>query len=155
MVNQKKLEEYMYLSLIGKFNEKKIVNGRTILSFIPRESGNDFIPMYITSTEMVKDTTSLNKIKAFESKIFADTKLLEKIKEIKPTKENNDSVCYVKRIKEYIKNNNENKNYIIESYKNNLDKLNKESIVTLEEKGIASEFMFECFNKENKNILQF
>lgn len=157
MINEQvKLEELMYMSLVGKFDYKHIADDITYLCYTScndEENKDDKVkPVYITSTKVVSDKIALNRVKAFEKKIFeADyVNYLE-------AEKLNENLSYSKRVKEYINNiyiNEDTKarKAIVKNYKNNLVKLLREEIIDKEQFEAAVEYVTKHFNKFKENV---
>ena len=98
---QKKLEEIMYLSLIGKF-ENVILFGDNKHFCFTSQYNNKFSmkPTFVTNEKIASDNVALLRLKAFEKKIF-NPEYFESI--VKATKEKPN---YGKRIKLFLENLN-------------------------------------------------
>lgn len=155
-VEQTKLEELMYLSLIGKFDYKHICDGTTYICYTSsneEENKDEKVkPVYITSTNMASEKISLNRINAFEKKIFDENyvNLLE-------SEKLNSSLNYNKRIKDfinvsYVNEDSKSQKNTVKNFKNNFINLLREEIVDKEQFEAAVEYVSKHFNKFKENI---
>jgi len=127
--DQKKLEELIYLSLIGKFDYKHKNEYNTFICFTSQNanpvSDVKSKPVYVTSENVVGDKISLIRLKTFEDKVLDKSQA----KNFANQKELN----YSKRIKEYanyVKNLSEEKqNKIKLHFQTNIMLLHSEHII--------------------------
>lgn len=88
ITDQKKLEELIYLSLIGNFSYKQVKDGKTYIAFIAefnneRKNENqigNIKPIYLTSDEQTNDKVLKLRLSSFESKVL-NNRVLESINE--------------------------------------------------------------------------
>lgn len=130
-----KLEEFMYLSLIGKFDYKHICDSKTYICFTCTDENVNqdakLKPVYITGENVVSDKISRARVNAFEKKIFTDAYV-----DFLNRSENgeNNSLCYSRRIKDYVNNiylhaTTSNQKAIVASFRNNFNNLKNEHIL--------------------------
>ena len=127
--DQKKLEELIYLSLIGKFNYKYQNGYNTYICFTSQNASSYSTAksnsVYITNEDVVSDKMAFVRLKTFEDKIWDK----DQLKYFANQKELN----YTKRIKKftnYITNLSEEKqNKIKLHYTTNIMMLHSEHII--------------------------
>lgn len=127
--DQKKLEELIYLSLIGKFDYKHDNGYNTYICFTSQNanpvSDVKSKPVYITNENVVGDKIAFKRLITFEDKVLDKTQA----KHFANQKELN----YTKRIKEYakyVKNlSKEKQNKIKLHYQTNIMLLHSEHII--------------------------
>ncbi|MBE5745693.1 MAG: hypothetical protein E7359_00170 [Clostridiales bacterium] len=153
-IEKNKLEELMYISLIGKFDYKHIVNDLTYLCYTSNKEetnkNENIKPVYITSTKVVSDKIALNRINAFEKKIFD-----EQYKAYLDA--NNEKLSFTKRIKDfinvyYINEDAKSQKEIVKNYRKNMLNLVHEEVVNKEEFEAAIEYVLQQFNKVQENV---
>ena len=148
MINDhKKLEELMYISLLGKFSYRFVRDGKTYVGFT---SSNLFKnleakPVYVTSLKTDSDFVSLKRICAFEKKILPEDLVDE------------ENLNYVARMKNFLdekyeKADNEQKAEILDNFKTNLLKLKEENVISLTEARISISYVCKHIEKEEKEI---
>ena len=101
MLEQKKLEELMYLSLIGDFAYKQVKDAKTYIAF-KSEMNNRNIkikPIYITGINIASEKLQKARISSFEEKIF-DKKTLKAIENYSCGE-----IDYLRRITIFLSNN--------------------------------------------------
>lgn len=142
-LEQKKLEELLYLSLIGRFELKSKVDFRTYLCFTSVKAckEGELKPIYITETNAeVSDDILLKRVNSFENKIF------------KQEKNNNEELNYIKRIKNFVKNlDKKSTQKVLMNLKHNLGCLEKEEIIDSERAKISYCYV-EQLAKDKENI---
>jgi len=101
MLEQKKLEELMYLSLIGDFAYKQVKDSKTYIAFKSEmNKGNTNIkPIYLTSVDVGSERLQKARITSFEQKIFNE-KTLKAIENYSCGEIN-----YLRRITIFLSNN--------------------------------------------------
>lgn len=99
---QKKLEEIMYLSLIGKF-ENVILFGDNKHFCFTSQTNNKFAfkPTYVTNEKIASDNVALLRLQAFEKKVY-NKDYYEKLLKTAKNKPN-----FAKRIKMFLENVNQ------------------------------------------------
>ena len=149
-----KLEEMMYLSLIGKFDYKHICDTKTYVCFTcTDETVNKdakLKPVYITGLENVSDRITKNRINAFEKKIFNENYI-----EYLNRAEDKSCICFSRRIKDYINNFYMHASFsiqkaIVTNYKENLNNLKNEHIIDEVQFEAAVEFISRQLVKTNE-----
>ena len=149
---QKKLEEYMYLSLIGKFVDIQVINQKTYACFSTKNKKNNKVaPIYLTSTEDVSENTLLKRVSSFEKKVFEDENYIENLKDLETEQ---DRLCFVKRMKVFVDNfkNMRDKNIVFKNFKTNTTKLYNAGLIQDEELRIVDEFVEKQMGKD-KNVV--
>ncbi len=149
---QKKLEEYMYLSLIGKFVDIQVINQKTYACFSTKNKKDSKVaPIYLTSTEDVSENTLLKRVSSFEKKVFEDE---DYIKNLKTFETSEDKLCFVKRMKAFVDNfeNTKEKNIVLKNYKTNTTKLYNAGLIQDEELRIVDEFVEKQMGKDKKVV---
>lgn len=130
-----KLEELMYLSLVGKFAYIHTCDSQTCVCFTcTDDSVNKDLkarPIYITTLKVTNEATSKARINAFEKKIFN-----ESFVEFLNRAENGEKacLCYSRRIKDYVNNVYSHavpsvQKTIVNNYKNNFINLKNEAVL--------------------------
>ena len=151
-----KLEEFMYLSLIGKFDYIHTCDNKTYVCFTTTDENINkdakLKPVYITSLDVVSDRVAKARITAFEKKIFSETfaEFLDRSEADEKT-----LFCYSRRIKDYINNFYSNakptvQKTIVNSYKNNLINLKNKEIMDNAQFEGALEFITRQLIKDNE-----
>lgn len=153
-----KLEELMYISLIGKFEYVQICDKKKYLAFTSNISNEDLEakvkPIYITDLSKVSDKVLLSRIKNFEKKVFPSV-YCDYLEKNKMMIEDKEVICYSKRIKSFInkiysKLNLENKRKIFYGYTKNLEFLRNETVIDDEQLESAKKFVVERLVKESE-----
>lgn len=141
-LEQTKLEELTYLSLIGKFEYVCKANFNTMLCFSADSKEKGIKPLYITNVnEQVSNKILLARINSFEEKVFG---------QIVDEKELN----YSKRIKHFVSKMDK---YSLKNAMNNLASnlysLEKEEILNKNEKESLVTYLFVSeLSKKEENI---
>lgn len=153
-----KLEELMYVSLIGKFDYKHICDTEVYMCFTTtnKEVNSDvkLKPVYITSVKVVSDSISLKRVKAFENKIFSE-EFNSFLNRDENSAEKHTVLCYSKRMTDFIKSvyvnaDLETQKEILNNYKTNLLNLRKEEIIDNDQLEAAMKFVTNRLQKENE-----
>ena len=146
---QLKLEEFMYISLIGKFYSTDVVNGNKLICFASVDKINNTTPIYITSGENYSETTLLNRIKAFEKKVIMNRELLDQIS----SNEKENKVNFVGRLKTYLGSlKNEELKSKLNLYNKNIESLAKEDFIEDEEKKLIKSYVEYAFGRLNEDL---
>ena len=147
---QKKLEELMYLSLIGKFVDIQVINQKKVACFsAATRNENNVAPIYLTGNEVVGDNTLLKRISTFEKRIF-DEEYVNKLEDLSTSE---DKVCLIKRMKNFSNSleSEKDKRAVINNFKTNTNKLYKAEMISEEELRIVDEFIDKQFGKIKRN----
>lgn len=151
MIEEAKLEELMYLSLIGKFDFKNVVDDITYFGYTSRDesSKQGVKPLYITSSKVQSESVGVRRISNFEKKILNEVTYI-----MMPL----NGQSYSRRIRNYIKLEVSNKdektqNMILKSYKNNMASLLKEGVIDKRQCEAAVEYVTTQLNKVEEIIL--
>lgn len=147
--DSKKLEELIYLSLIGEFDYVHENNYGKNICFTAQNLTLDRMldrknkPLFITSENIVSDKIALARLNAFENKIFEKSYLNNLPK---------NELNYSKRIKNYIRYvEKENKqNETLKCFYNNTLFLNAEQIISATDLFAAQEFVISQFKNEKQ-----
>lgn len=156
---QKKLEEYMYLSLIAKNYGTHTIDDKKFVCFTRsygRTSKDEVLPVYLTSADLDNDKILLRRITNFEQKIFGNlkgkTKFFNKLNNITADENSKDSVCFVKRMREFLSSlKDEDKPFALENYRKNLKQLESQELINAEELRIMDEYATEMASKSIEN----
>ena len=151
---QKKLEELIYLSLIGKFFYMNQVGCNTYICFTSQDDkANNKKPFYITNENVIGDKVSLAKLNSFEKQIYGE-ELIKKLKDENLTS-SKEKLNYSKRIKFFIDNvylkNENSKKFITDFFDMNILLLRGEQIIDDMQYESAIKYVHGKFNKANKN----
>lgn len=116
-ISQKKLEEFMYLSLIAEYEYMQLAKDEKFIAFAGSRVFCDEIvkPICVTSTKPTSDNITQLRVKAMEEKLFKGNYLLNRLKE-------EDKLSFSKRIKLFIDSYYRNE-VVFELYKNNINTL--------------------------------
>lgn len=135
-LTNKKLEELIYLSLIGKFCYWEKQKDEMVVCFVASKIFNDDIkkPIYITSSKYTSDKIALKRLEAFEQKVFTKDKSLAN------TLKNDDTLSYSRRIKKILSKSYQNFE-VLEQYKINIENLNQEWIIDEFQYQVAKEYV--------------
>ena len=147
---QKKLEELMYLSLIGKFVDIQLVNQQKIACFsTANRNEKNVAPIYLTGTDVASDNVLLRRISTFENKIF-DKEYLDGLKNLSTI---DDKVCLIKRMKTFTNTlkTEKDKRTVLSNFKTNTNKLYKAEMISEDELRIVDEFVNHQFGKDKKS----
>lgn len=132
--NQEKLEELMYVSLIGKFNYRYIRDGKTYICFVSANAKKDdvFAPIYATSLKSDVELVALKRIKAFENRTMPK-KYVENVT-TNSMVDGKEKLSYSKRIKEFVNDiysvaTEDEQVNMLKNYTGNMINLNKELII--------------------------
>ncbi len=98
ITEQKKLEELMYLSLIGNFAYRQVRDHKTYIAFNAKNSDGSLKPIYITTENLDSDKIMKMRVNAFEKRVF-DEKMLATVDVI-----DKGEFSFSKRIVNYINN---------------------------------------------------
>jgi len=143
-----KLEEYMYISLIGKFYSTEVVNNIKFVSFID-DSKKFASPIYLTNSEIVSRKVLVNRAQSFEQKSLKNEELLNKIQSQGSEYEPN----YVGRIKTYLASLTEDEmKATLNKLSQNLESLLKEDFIEEDEKILIQKYVEKVCSELNKNI---
>ena len=149
-----KLEEMMYLSLIGKFDYKHVCDNKTYVCFTCTDENVNkdakLKPVYITGLEIVSDRTARARINAFEKKIFS-----ENFVEFLNRPDDKANICFSRRIKDYVNNiylhaTPSTQKAIVTGYTNNFNNLKNEQILDNAQFEAGVEFVSRQLVKANE-----
>ena len=159
---QKKLEELIYLSLIGKFFYMNQIGCNTYICFrcntyicftSQDDKANNKKPFYITSENVLGDKVSLAKLNSFEKHIYGE-ELTKKMKD-ENLFSSKEKLNYSKRIKFFIDNvylkNENSKKIITDFFDMNILLLRGEQVIDDMQYKSAIKYVHGEFNKANKN----
>lgn len=153
-----KLEELMYLSLIGKFDYIHTCDGKTYICFTCMDENVNkdakIKPVYITSLEIVGARTAKARINAFEKKIFSEN-YVEFLNRTEAEEKTNP--CYSRRIKDFVNNIYSNAAFatqkeIVSSYKNNFTNLKDKNVLDDAQFEAGVEFVSRQLIKANEKV---
>lgn len=144
-INQKKLKEFMYLSLLGEYAYMELNRMETIICFRGTRPFCPYIvkPICITSNKSVSENITKERIIKFEEKVLAETSNLHK-SELK-----NNAFSIDERINLFVKHFYKN-NLLFDLYKNNLETLQKCGLIDEIQCLGAIKFVENLRNKKNE-----
>jgi len=116
-ISQKKLEEFMYLSLIAEYDYMQLNGNEKLIAFVGSRVFCDEIvkPICVTSTKLCSDVITTLRISKMEQRLLKGDCLLDRLKK-------EQKLSFTKRIKLFIDSYYKNE-LIYDLYKNNIDTL--------------------------------
>lgn len=116
-ISQKKLEEFMYLSLIAEYDYMQLNGNEKLIAFVGSRVFCDEIvkPICVTSTKLCSDVITTLRISKMEERLLKGDCLLDRLKK-------EQKLSFTKRIKLFIDSYYRNE-VVFELYKNNINTL--------------------------------
>lgn len=154
-VTNKKLEELIYLSLIGRYTLKQESDFQTILSFVD-DRQNKLRPIYQTKLDSQSTDNSVKKsIKSFEDKVFSQSKYIMLYKFL-DTKHDINGVNFINRISSYLCDiyttfPSKERKIIKGNYTSNIQKLCETEVIDKKQSLVALE-LFEELTKNYSDV---
>lgn len=156
MLEQKKLEELMYLSLIGDFAYKQVRDSKTYIAFKSEmNNGNTNIkPIYMTSVDIASEKLQKIRISSFEEKVLNE-KTLKAIENYSCGEVN-----YLRRITIFLSNNygnlnSDEKKELFDNFNTNMWGLYNFGIIDSRERKACVKYMKQEINEKELLIKLF
>ena len=156
MLEQKKLEELMYLSLISDFAYKQVKDSKTYIAFKSEmNNGNINIkPIYITGVDVASEKLQKARITSFEQKIF-NKNTLKAIDDYSL-----DEINYLRRITIFLSSNyqslsTDEQKELFDNFDTNMWGLYSFNIIDSRERKACVKYMKQEMNKKELLIKLF
>ena len=158
--DKEKLEELMYISLIGKFDFIHKTDFKSFIAFTStnyKEDEDIIKPIYVTGEDAVSNKIALLKVKSFENKAFKGNKFLKALNQNKiMSGEGQEKISFIKRIKDYINEvyntqNAKGQAKIRANFESNIKNLEKNNVINDVHAEVAISYLSSLFCKEDIN----